>query len=252
MSTSTPIKAVLFDLDDTLIDWSKRTVSYEDVTRKHILNIRAFLAAQGHPVPDGEQFFGHYREIVVRSWREAKKVWAGVNFGQVITQTLAAANLDTSKINLHDVLVACDWTPVPGITPYDDTHDVLTFLQENGYKIGLVTNSMHPMWMRDVELEAYDLLRYFDARVTSGDTGFMKPHPAIYNRALSLLNIAPHEAVFVGDRPGNDIIGANELGMTSVMIDPPHLNYDLEGVVPDFTITKLSELLPILKTLSEG
>ena len=249
MSSSTRIKAVLFDLDDTLIDWSKKSVHTSVISRKHILNMRSFLAEQGHSLPSDEQFFELYRDIVIESWGEAKKVWAGVNFGKVVEQTLVAAELDISKINMHDVLLAYNWEPVPGIEPYEDTHEVLTFLQENGYKIGLITNSMQPMWMRDVELEAYDLLRYFDARITSGDTGYMKPHPNIYKRALSLLDIAPQDAVFVGDRPGNDIIGANNVGMTSVWIDPPHLHYDLEDVVPDYTITALRELLPILKTL---
>ncbi len=249
MSTPNPIKAVLFDLDDTLIDWSKKTVRSGVISRKHVLNMRSFLVNKGHQMPSADDFFALYQDIVIDSWGEAKKVWAGVNFGKVVEQTLAAAKVDLSTINLQDVLVAYDWEPVPGIEPYADTHDVLTFLQENNYKIGLITNSMQPMWMRDIELEAYDLLRYFDARITSGDTGYMKPHPNIYNKALSMLEVAPQEAVFVGDRPGNDIIGANDAGMTSVWIDPPHLDYDLDGVVPDFTITTLSELKPILASL---
>ena len=249
VSTPNPIKAILFDLDDTLIDWSKKTVSSGVISRKHVLNMRNFLANKGHKMPSADEFFTLYRDIVIESWGEAKKDWAGVNFGKVVEQTLAAAKLDLSTINLQDVLVAYDWEPVPGIVPYADTHDVLSFLQRNNYKIGLITNSMQPMWMRDIELEAYDLLRYFDARITSGDTGYMKPHPNIYNKALSLLEVAPQEAVFVGDRPGNDIIGANDAGMTSVWINPPHLDYHLDGVVPDFTITTLSELKPILASL---
>ena len=105
---------------------------------------------------------------------------------------------------------------------------------------------MLPMWMRDIELAHYGLLDYFDARITSGDTGYMKPHPAIYWRAMGLLDTTPDRAVFVGDRPENDIVGANEVGMVSVLMSPDHLDIPLNGVEPNYTITRLGQLLPIL------
>jgi putative hydrolase of the HAD superfamily len=105
------------------------------------------------------------------------------------------------------------------------------------------------MWMRDSELVAYNLIQYFDARVTAADIGYLKPHPFIYHRAIEMLQTTPEKAVFVGDRPKNDIAGANDSGLTSVLMDPPHLNRDLDGVVPDYTISSLSELLPILEHL---
>jgi putative hydrolase of the HAD superfamily len=94
-------------------------------------------------------------------------------------------------------------------------------------------------------------MEFFDARITSGDTGYMKPHPEIYRRILSLLDVAASQALFVGDRPENDIAGANDSGLVSVLISPAHLNYDLNGVEPDFTISRLNELLPILAEFEE-
>jgi putative hydrolase of the HAD superfamily len=105
------------------------------------------------------------------------------------------------------------------------------------------------MWMRDIELQAFGILDFLDVRLTSGDVGYMKPHPFIYWRALELLGVKPEESVFVGDRPANDIAGANEAGLTSVLISPPHLNRDLDGVRPNYTISNLKELLPILAQL---
>jgi FMN phosphatase YigB (HAD superfamily) len=103
--------------------------------------------------------------------------------------------------------------------------------------------------MRDIELAEFNILHYFDARVTSGDIGYLKPHPQIYRRILEMLNVRPDQAVFVGDRPANDIAGANEVGLISVLMAPPHLERDLNGVVPDYTISTLSELLPLLEKL---
>lgn len=251
VSKQKQIKAVLFDLDDTLIDWSKKTVGSGNVSRRHINNIHTYLSQHGHALPENDAFYALFHEILVDSWTEAKKTWAGVNFAKVVAKTLETAKLDMAQIEMEDILRAYDWQPVPGIRPYDDTHDVLTHLKQNSYKIGLITNSMQPMWMRDIELEAYGLMSYLDTRLTSGDTGYMKPHPYIYLLALKQLNIRPHEAVFVGDRPSNDIVGANHVGMTSVWIDPPHLNYDLKGIEPHFTIETLSELLPVLDQLEQ-
>jgi FMN phosphatase YigB (HAD superfamily) len=92
---------------------------------------------------------------------------------------------------------------------------------------------------------------FLDARITSGDVGYLKPHPEIYEHILKMLELKPEQAVFVGDRPQNDIAGANIAGLTSVLISPPHLDRDLEGVVPDYTITTLSELLPLLENLEK-
>jgi putative hydrolase of the HAD superfamily len=80
----------------------------------------------------------------------------------------------------------------------------------------------------------------------------MKPHPEIYRHILGLLSVPAAKAVFVGDRPENDIAGANEAGLISVLIDPPHLARPLNSVAPDFTITRLGELLQILEQLEES
>lgn len=246
------IEAVIFDLDDTLIDWSGQTASFGSIVRPHIDNLYAYFQAERHPLPDPDTFFDIYRAVVVAHWDEAKKTWSGVNFGEALLESFEAAGLDVNRIDLDDVLRAYDVAPIPGVTLFPDTISVLETLKQQSYKIGLVTNSMLPMWMRDIELRDYDIIRYFDARITSGDTGYMKPHPAIYHHILDLLAVEPHKAVFVGDRPANDIAGANEAGLVSVLMSPDHLNRELNGIQPDYIITSLTELLSILDALETG
>ncbi|MFQ5400969.1 MAG: HAD family hydrolase [Anaerolineae bacterium] len=243
------IEAVLFDLDDTILDWSNRSESWGDVAREHVGKVCEFLATEGHAVPDKDAFVARYQEIVVQSWDEAKKTWAAVRFRDVLHQTFDAFGLDVTRIDFDVVMRVYDWRPVRGVVPFEDAIPVLQSLRRQGYKIGLVTNSMTPVWIREIELKEFGLMEFFDVRISSGDTGYMKPHPAIYQRALALLNTSPERAVFVGDRPGNDIAGANNAGLVSVLMDPPHLAHELNGVRPDFTITRLCELLPILEQL---
>lgn len=246
------IRAVIFDFDDTLIDWAGQEIHGAEIGRRHFRKVHAYLLAQGFALPEEDLFFEAFGELLVHLWNEAKKTWAGVSFEGALTQYFQTVGLDLAQIDMDEVLHAYDWQPVPGVRPFPDTIPVLQTLKEHGYKIGLVTNAMQPMWMRDAELRAYELIDYLDARITSGDTGYMKPHPQIYERILSLLDVEAQQAMFVGDRPENDIAGANDSGLVSVLISPPHLNYDLNGVQPDYTINRLNELLPILADLEEA
>ncbi len=243
------IKAVLFDLDDTLIDWSGLQVSMAAVETEHMQNVHRYLVSSGHLLPAFDDFWSQFRETLIEAWREAKKEWAIISFSQAMQNFLITCGLDEAKLDMEAVLQAYNWDTIPGVVPFEDTLSVLDRLKNDGYKIGLITNAMQPMWMRDVELRAYGILDYLDVRLTSGDVGFMKPHPFIYWRALELLDVQSGEAVFVGDRPANDIAGANEAGLISVLMAPPHLERELNGVRPNYTISNLTELLPILEQL---
>lgn len=246
------ITAVIFDMDDTLIDWSGQEIFGAEIGQRHLRRAYTYLTDQGFELPPQEQFFDSFGQVLVQSWNEAKQTWAGVALADVLRETLAAVGLEPAQVDIDTLLHVYEWEPVPGVRPFPDTLPVLQTLKQQGYKIGLVTNAMQPMWMRDVELEHYGILPYLDARITSGDTGHMKPHPAIYERILALLDVDdPDQAVFVGDRPENDIAGANDVGLTSVLITPNHLQYDLKNVQPDYTINRLADLLPILAALEQ-
>lgn len=240
------LKAVIFDLDDTLISWATPAQSWPDYLAPAIARMARHLAQVGRPVANVEQLGRTFGETTRAAWVEARKTHIGVSLAGVLHRTLAQLGIDSAALDLHALMRAMDWQPMPGVAPYPDAIAVLTELRARGLKVGLITNAFQPMWMRDVELAATGLIDYFDARITSGDTGFMKPHPAIYWRMLGLLDTTPDRAIFVGDSPEHDIHGANTVGMTSVQICPPHLNKPANGITPDHTITTLSELLPIV------
>lgn len=243
------ITAVLFDLDDTLIDWSGRTKSWEEISHCSIGKVHAFLTSIGCNLPDVDTFHQTYHQTVVQHWQRANQTWESVCFAVVLRDTFIQIGLDPATIDMIAVMQAYDWGPMPGAALYNDAIPVLQRLKRDGYKIGLITNAMLPMWMRDIELRHYQLLDYFDVRLTSGDVGYIKPHPAIYQRALDQLAVAPEQAIFIGDRPENDVAGANNAGLVSVWMNPPHLSNQLNGVEPDYTITQLNELLLILEKL---
>lgn len=246
------VTAVLFDFDDTLVDWSQRTKTWEEISLVNIGNIHNYLTKTGHQLPSVADFHQQYHKILAKSWERANQTWESVCFATVLLDTFTACQLDPVQIDLDTIMQVYDWQPMPGVVPYPDTIPVLQKLRQNGYKIGLITNAMLPMWMRDIELRHYQLLDYFDVRLSSGDVGYIKPHPAIYQEALKQLETPPEQAVFVGDRPAYDIAGANNAGMISIWMNPPHLEEKLDGIEANYTITSLTELLPILEHLKTG
>lgn len=247
------IDAVLFDLDDTLLDWSQPSLKWDEHLRPKVNNMYEKLLAAGYSLPEREAFFQLFQKQVRDTWETAKvSAWALPSFNQVLGRCLAECSLDPAGIDTDELLRVFDWQPVPGIVPFDDTIQVLEEIRRRGYQMGLITNSLFPMWMRDIELQAHNLLDYFDVRIASGDVGYLKPHPSIYEHTLNLLGTAAERAVFVGDRPQHDIAGANEVGMVSVLITPAHLDRPLEGVQPHYTVTSLTELLAILQILESS
>ena len=81
----------------------------------------------------------------------------------------------------------------------------------------------------------------------SGAFGKGKPDPSIFEHALSLLEIGKDQALMVGDNLMTDILGASRAGIKSVWIN----RHDKERneVIPDFEISHLEELFPILENL---
>lgn len=243
------IDAVIFDLDDTLIDWGGQAITWDQFFGPRTNRIHLYLSEGGYNLPSPDEFYRVIDQATRDVWEEAKKTWVIPSIGDMLLEVFADLGVDIEQIDIDEILDIYDWGPLPGVVPYQDTIQVLSEIRRRGYKIGLLTNSFLPMWMRDVELRAYDLLRFLDARISAADIGYLKPHPRIYQEMLKMLNTVPERAVFVGDRPKNDIAGANDAGLISVLIDPPHLERELNGVVPDYTIKALSELLPILDRL---
>lgn len=243
------IDTIIFDLDDTLIDWSNQAVSWKEFAEPRTENLRRFLIDSGCEMLAAEEFYSRIDKAIQRLWNRAKETCLIQSIGEMLQDELIEMGHDVRSIDMRALLENYNWQPFPGVLPFDDTLPVLKLLHQEDYKIGLLTNSFLPMWMRDVELRAYKIIDFLDARLTAADVGYIKPHPKIYEHILELLDSEAKSSLFVGDRPAHDIAGANEVGLISVLITPPHVNSELNGVIPDFTISTLSELPAILNSL---
>jgi HAD superfamily hydrolase (TIGR01662 family) len=244
------LKAVLFDMDDTLLDWSTRGVDWQEHERLHLQYVLDYVVRDVHPVSSTpEAFFEAVRHHARAGWQEAETSLRAPNHALALKKGLIAVGVPAEQIDIDACLDAYNWQMIRGVRLFPEVPDVLGMLAAHGIALGLVTNASVPMRLRDRELEAVGLLTYFsECRFAAVDVGYIKPHPAIFEHALNCLSIDPAEAVFVGDNPEADIAGAQRVGMRAVLRRighraPEPVNGDIR---PDGTVDTLEQLLPLL------
>lgn len=115
-----------------------------------------------------------------------------------------------------------EWAANQHFFLYDDVPAVLQDLAARGLKLGLISNSHRCLWSFQQHFELEGLI---SAAVSSSEHGYMKPHPSIFQAALTLAGVSAAESVMVGDSVAHDIEGALRVGMRGVLVhrsdDPP-------------------------------
>ena len=119
------------------------------------------------------------------------------------------------------------------------------------YHLGVIANQLPGMCER---LAKFHILQYFDITVSSADEGIAKPEPEIFKRALKHADISPSQTLMVGDRPDNDILPAQKLGMHTLWLrqglfsksDPTVI-----GCHPDYIATDIKNATDILISLNQ-
>lgn len=244
------LRAVLFDLDGTLIDWSQ---SRDEARRaRHLRQVLggmlAALADMGLQVPPLEDVAREYYRRIVQGWEQDLFDLRPLHLGDILVATLAGAGMNGRLPERETLLQAFPWSAVPGVTCFPDAPDALRTLLDHGILLALVTNSSHPMWLRDRELEGFGLLHLLPhCRLSAADAGRLKPHPQIFRCALERLGVKPGEAVFVGDNPVPDIAGAQNAGMRAVLRSGRHATPEMAALIePDARLDSLAELPAVL------
>ncbi len=241
------LKALLFDMDDTLIDWSQRALDWSDYRHRHLEQVYDYIIREVHPLNVPDAFYEAASQLFEQAWLEAYQGMRAPHVGTVLARALETVGVPIEQINREAVLRAYNWQPVPGVVPFPDVLEILPILCDSGVKTGIITNSAQPMWMRDLELKAYGLLSHFiDCRLSAADVGYLKPHPAIFEAALACLGVRADEVVFVGDNPEADVAGAQSIGMRAILRIIPRAHPVPAHIEPDGTIHTFHDLLPLL------
>ncbi|HEY7442286.1 MAG TPA: HAD-IA family hydrolase [Vicinamibacterales bacterium] len=227
------LKAVFFDVDFTLIypGPTFRGEGYQQFCARHGMSVEpsrfdqavldaSFLLdeAQDH-IYDPEIFIRYTRYIIERMGG-------------------AGPEVDACAREIYQ-----EWAACQHFSLYEDVAPTLNVLAERELRLGLISNTHRSLTSFQSHFE---LERLISAAISSSEHGFMKPHPSIFEAGLKLLDVAPSEAMMVGDSFKQDIEGARRIGMHAVLVnrssalDP---RSEIDGVP---VIQSLTELLKVL------
>ena len=230
-------KAVLLDLDDTILDDSSNVEScWREACFSHESEMRGVDPVVLHHAIDK-----------TREW-----FWADPDRHRQGRLDLESARREIVRTSLLDIGID-DRTLAAkiaeryslqretGIQPFPDSMDTVRWLRKRGCRLALLTNG-NGVAQRS-KVSRFGLTDLFDLILIEGEVGFGKPDPRIYVRALTELQVIATEAWMVGDNLEWDVIQPQKMRMFGVWIDvrgeglPPRYN-----VYPNRIVRKLSEL----------
>ena len=226
------IKAVIFDLDNTLLDFMKMK---EYAVKAAI----AGMIEAGLDIDPDESYktiIGIYEK---EGWENQQVFNKFLNktIGEVNNKYLAAGIVAYRRAREANLLL------------YPNVNHTLVELIKMSVKLAVVSDApSREAWMRIYYL---NLHHHFDVVLTFDDTNVRKPSPIPFEMALSQLNIDPEEALMVGDWPERDVVGANKLGIRTIFA-----RYgDSFGTVDsgaDWDINDVYEIVSIVNELNSG
>ncbi len=235
------VKAVLFDFGDTL-------VSFEGFDYEACLTaLHQNLVENGIVVPY-ENFEKTYFKARDQLYREGDSSFKEFSFGVRCSRVLNELGFNLSPTD-PEIISSVDAFMRPLIKSLKLEKNVIVVLRElkKKYRLGLVSNFAYPQAIKQT-LREFGLSKFFDAVVISGDIGWRKPSPKIFEKALEALCVSASEAVFVGDSPFHDIAGAKQVEMKTVLLRHRLSEEETADTgSPDMIISGLEELLMILQ-----
>ncbi|MEK6941951.1 MAG: HAD-IA family hydrolase [archaeon] len=220
------IKAVLFDLDNTLIDFTRM---------KHESCRAAVSAMVGGGLPlDRQKAFDELFALYGVHGIEDQKI-----FQKFLKKFLGKIDyrILSKGISAYRKAQAGFLEPYPGV------RSTLVKLKSKGLLLGIVTDAPRlKAWVRLSEMNLED---FFDVVITLGDAKKLKPHKKPFQNAIRELNTNPGEILFVGDNPARDIVGAKSTGMKTALAKYGQV-FENSGVRADYELNKFSDILEIV------
>jgi len=219
------IKAILFDLDETLVDRTE--------------TMRRFLMAQHDLFPElsihpSAAFSDACLIHQNNGYADKLAAYASACMDLGFTDSSLAERLFADFKNRY----GWDAVPFPGVS------ETLKLLQSE-YVIGLVSNGRTKGQI--AKIESCGIKGFFSSICISESIGCKKPEIAIFKACLDELSVEPHEAVFIGDNPVADIEPAKKLGMLAIWVKSAHFH---APEISDGVITDIRELPSIIWSLT--
>src|SRR5919199_6630773 len=240
------VQAVVLDLGHTIIDFGPA----EDALRETYVRVLAMLTSRARAeLLSAEGMVQGVSRRIVDAINESylQEELEELDILALFDSSLRELGFHVDPATVRQIAVMEHRALASGEVLLAENLAAIRHLKAQGLKLGLVSNvTLLPEMMRE-DMDRLGLLEYFDVTVFSSEEMVRKPHPRIYQAALTRLGVPAAEAVFVGDRLKEDVRGPKEAGMRAVLTrqfrqEDPHD----AAVPPDAVIASLGELPAVL------
>ncbi len=245
-----PLRAVVFDLFDTLVDENREQLPELSVLGHRIRSTHGMLHAALAERSDVD--FDHFaralrdvdRSVRDTLLREGRELPTLERFRRL------AERLGTDDPELPAILTCVHMGGLRRAAAPVPHHAGVLGALRGRFRIGLCSNFSHAPTARAVLADA-GLLDHFDAVVISEEIGLRKPRREIFESTLTQLRVDPEETLHVGDNLAADVSGAAALRIRTAWItrrvrDPEAALRAHRGPAPDWIVEDLSELTALL------
>lgn len=190
------VKAVVFDLDDTLI-------SEKEYIRS------GFRVVSSKVATDYKLDTKSVYDTMINLFNQSSK--------NVFNRLLDEFNVEY-RIEYIKELIEVYRTHMPEVNLYEDGKEIIEYLYNNGLKLGIITDGYEVTQKN--KLEVLDIDKYFECIVVTDELGreYWKPHRKAYDIVKEKLGVKYEEMIYVGDNVNKDFVTANELGIKTILI----------------------------------
>ena len=220
------IKAVLFDLDGTLLNRDESVKRFIDSQYERLNKWLAHITK--------EEYIHRFIELDKRGYVWKDKVY------QQLTQEYHFSGISW-EVLLQDYIREFKYSCVP----FNNLTLMLEELKSSNLLLGMITNGYGQFQMDNIK--SLGIEKYFDVILVSEWEQMKKPDPRIFHSALEKLNVSSKQSVFVGDHPENDVKAAQYVGMKGIWKKDPQW----DNVQADYTVYDLAELPIIIENLNK-
>ena len=189
------VKGIIFDFWGTLIENGIHPSPVNQV--KYILRLR---------MP--------FREFVT-TFEDAMMTKEYADLNETFTEVCKAFDIEPKSFIIEKLVGMWNKNEFLG-KPFYETTEVLQFLKDNGFKLGLISNTNSTIHR---VIDKYKLHEYFDAEVYSYKEGMLKTDPALFKKLIKKMKLKESDVIMVGDSIQTDLIGARNAGLRAILID---------------------------------
>lgn len=242
------LATVIFDLGGTLVEYAGPYATWPALETPGLQAAYGSLQSKGVTLPPFADLRDTYFGLLPGRWQAAVEGRQNLRLVEVLHELLhvcCGANgirpaWLVEAAELYQNAICAQAHPLPG------AQETLAAVKAQGYRLGLLSNTMFTGQAHVHDLRRFGLDGYFDAMLFSADANKWKPRPDPYWHLLAELGGTAETAVFIGDSPEHDVVGAHNAGLRAILIRSSQ-RFHLPGDIrPDAVIHDLGELTAVL------